>query len=282
MKIVKTIQALRQHLAASRRRGKTIGFVPTMGYFHEGHLSLMRQAKKENDVVVVSLFVNPIQFGPKEDLAKYPRDLKRDAAMARSVGVDALFVPSVEEMYSEKILTYVEVGEIGEVLCGASRPGHFCGVATVVAKLLNIVQPESMYLGQKDAQQVAVLKKMVIDLNFSVKVRVGATVREPDGLAMSSRNIYLSPTERREAAVLSSALFYAKREVLRGELDAKKIISEIKKLLLEGTSATIEYISCISTTDLKPVRRIKGEILIALAVRFPSARLIDNVIVKRK
>jgi len=287
MKIVRTIQALRRNVAAWRSRGKHVGLVPTMGYFHAGHLSLMQKARQENDVVVVSLFVNPIQFGPREDLAKYPRDLRRDAAMARSVGVDVLFVPTVEEMYpgwaageGAGSLTVVDVPGVSDGLCGALRPGHFRGVATVVAKLLNCVQPDTMYLGQKDAQQVAVLKKMVVDMNFPVKICVGATVREPDGLAMSSRNVFLSPTERKEALALSRALRLARAKILRGELDANKIISQIKKLILEETSASIEYVSCVSTADMRPVRRIKGEILIALAVKFPSARLIDNMVIK--
>lgn len=292
MKIIKTKESLRKFLAVFRRRGQTIGFVPTMGCFHEGHLSLMRQAKKESDIVVVSLFVNPNQFGPKEDFVKYPRDLKRDVVMSRSVGVDALFAPSVEEMYLEwkdiwhktggagrDLLTTVEVPGVSEGLCGASRPGHFRGVATVVANLLNIIQPNVMYLGQKDAQQVVVIKKMVVDLNYPVTVRVGKTVRESDGLAMSSRNSYLSPTERREAVSLSSALKRARYLVARGERDSRKIISETKKLLLEGTGASIEYILCVSATDFKPIRRIKGKVLIALAVRFSSVRLIDNIIV---
>lgn len=280
MTIVKTIKALRQRLALQRKRGRSIGFVPTMGYFHEGHLSLMRLSKKDNDVTVVSLFVNPIQFGPQEDLSKYPRDLKRDASMARSAGVDILFVPAVEEMYPHKISTFINVDELSDELCGASRPGHFRGVATVVAKLLNIVQPDVLYLGQKDAQQAAVIRRMVDDLNVPVEICIGATVREPDGLAMSSRNKYLSPSERKEAATLSKSLKLVKRKILRGEIDAKKIISEIKKLLLEETGATIDYVSCVSTTDLRPVRRIKDEVLIALAVKFSSARLIDNVLAK--
>lgn len=287
MKIIRTIKSLRRHLTLIGARGRSIGFVPTMGYFHSGHLSLMRKAKKENGIVVVSLFVNPMQFGPREDLAKYPRDLGRDAAMARGEGVDILFVPSVEEMYPglsdiKGGMATIEVPVVSEGLCGMSRPGHFRGVATVVGKLLNIVRPDAMYLGQKDAQQVAVLKKMVRDLNFSVRIRVGKTVREPDGLAMSSRNSYLSTSERSEAALLYAALRRAKSLVAKGELDAKKIIFEIKKLLLEGTGASIEYISCVSATDLKPVRRIKGEVLIALAVRFRSARLIDNIVVTSK
>ncbi|NTV29980.1 MAG: pantoate--beta-alanine ligase [Candidatus Omnitrophica bacterium] len=287
MKIVRSVQSLRRHLSAARRLGKNIGFVPTMGYFHEGHVSLMRQARLEVEVVVVSIFVNPIQFGPKEDYAKYPRNLKRDVVMARRAGVDILFVPPVEEIYPEGVddreaMTVVEVPLVSEGLCGAVRPGHFRGVATVVAKLLNMVLPDRMYLGQKDAQQVAVLRKMVSDLAFAVQIRVVPTVRESDGLAMSSRNAYLSREARSKAGALYRALKKAASLVAGGELDAKKIIFAIKKLLLEETGANIEYVSCVSATDFIPVRRIKGKVLIALAVRFPSARLIDNIVVTGK
>ena len=280
MKIIRTVKALRKELSRRRTDGKRIGFVPTMGYFHEGHFSLMRRSVKENDVTVVSLFVNPLQFGPREDLAKYPRDLKRDRRMAGKAGVDLLFVPSVREMYSSEPLAYIEVGRIGAALCGASRPGHFRGVATVVAKFLNIVQPEVMYLGQKDAQQSAVIRRMVLDLNFPVRLVVAPTVREADGLAMSSRNVYLSPSERREAPALYKALQAARRSVLSGESDGKKIISEIKKLILEETNASIEYVSLVELGCFSPVRRIEGDVLIALAARFGGTRLIDNVIVR--
>jgi pantoate--beta-alanine ligase len=282
MKIITTISGLRKELLRVRQRGEQIGFVPTMGYFHEGHLSLMRRAVSDNDVTVVSLFVNPLQFGPKEDLSRYPRDLKRDAAMAATTGVDILFAPSVTEMYPEPLATFVEVGKQGDVLCGAFRPGHFKGVATVVLKLLNIVLPGRMYLGQKDAQQVIVIKKMVRDLDLPVKIVVCPTLREADGLAMSSRNIFLSPTERMEARALSSALERARQDILRGETSARKIISKIKKLISVGTSATIEYIEMTDATDLMPVRRISGDVLVALAVRFSRARLIDNTIVRVK
>jgi pantoate--beta-alanine ligase len=271
---------LRQHLAISRQKGKSIGFVPTMGYFHAGHVSLMKASIKDNDLTVVSLFVNPIQFGPNEDLAKYPRDLKRDSAMARAAGVDILFVPSVGQMYPKLLLAYVDVGRMGEMLCGATRPGHFRGVATVVSKLLNIVQPDTMYLGQKDAQQVEVLKKMVRDLNFPVRIRVCPTLREKDGLAMSSRNIYLSPAERAQAPAIYKALCCAKKMIADGERDTVKINSQIKKLISDGTSASIVYISCVGLDDFISTRRIKGDTLIAVAARIGSTRLIDNIVVK--
>jgi pantoate--beta-alanine ligase len=253
-----------------------------MGYFHPGHLELMRRAKKECAVCVVSIFVNPLQFGPREDLKTYPRDLKRDVALARARDVDLVFAPAVQEMYPNGSLAGVHVKGLSDVLCGVSRSGHFFGVATVVAKLLNIVQPDRMFLGQKDAQQVAVIKRMVSDLNFSVRIRVIPTVREPDGLAMSSRNIYLSSSERMEAVALSRALKMASGMVRSGHLDAGEIISKIKKLLLEETSASIEYISCVSMKDLMPIRRINGPVLFAIAVKFPSVRLIDNILVAPK
>ncbi|MBF0122015.1 MAG: pantoate--beta-alanine ligase [Candidatus Omnitrophica bacterium] len=280
MKVIKTNKALRGKLAFLRSQGKSIGFVPTMGAFHEGHVSLMRRCVKENDITVVSLFVNPLQFGPREDLARYPRNLKRDIEMASAVNVDFLFVPSLQEIYPEPLSTFVQVGKIGNILCGASRPGHFQGVATVVLKLLNIVQPCVIYLGQKDAQQVAVIKRMIFDLNIPVSVVICPTSREADGLAMSSRNIYLSPTERRDAVVLNKALRMGARLIAFGERDGGKIISKIKKLILEGSSASIDYVSIVEISGFAPVRRISKDVLIVIAVKFGTTRLIDNVIVK--
>ena len=280
MKTVTTIKALRSRLKLLRRKGKTVGFIPTMGAFHAGHVSLMKASVRDNDVTVASLFVNPIQFGPQEDLARYPRDLKRDAAIARAAGVDLLFVPSVGQMYPQPLLTYVDVGRLGSLLCGATRPGHFRGVATVVSKLLNIVGPDVMYLGQKDAQQAEVLRKMVRDLDFPVRVKVCPTVREKDGLAMSSRNAYLSPSEREQAPAIYRALRHAKAMIADGERDMLKINSKIKKLISDGTSASIVYISCVGLDDFTIARRIKGDTLIAVAARIGSTRLIDNIVVK--
>lgn len=209
MVVIERIGELKDSLSSARQAGKTIGFVPTMGYLHEGHLSLMRQAKSENNLVVASIFVNPIQFGPNEDFASYPRDLARDSRLAKDAGVDILFVPTVEEMYPRghaKLLTSVDVSKVSEGLCGVSRPGHFRGVATVVTKLFNIVQPGVAYFGQKDAQQVVVIKRMVEDLNMDIRIFAAPIVREPDGLAMSSRNVYLNPAEREAALVLSRLL----------------------------------------------------------------------------
>ena len=278
MKIVKTVRSLRRMLSPV---SGPVGFVPTMGCFHEGHLSLMRRAKAAGGFCVVSLFVNPAQFGPAEDLGRYPRDLARDARLAASAGADLLFVPSGDEMYPlGHPESWVEVEGISHILCGAARPGHFRGVATVVAKLLNIVRPAVLYLGQKDFQQTVVIKKMVGALNFPVQVVVCPTVREPDGLAMSSRNSYLLPSERAQAPVLFCALRLARALAAAGESDAGKIISKIKKLILDETSATIEYINCVSADELQEVRRIQGKTLMVLAVRFPSVRLIDNAVIK--
>jgi pantoate--beta-alanine ligase len=280
--MIRTIKQLRRALATSRSKGKKIGFVPTMGYFHAGHISLMKASIKDNDVTVVSLFVNPIQFGPDEDLAKYPRDLKRDSRAAQAAGVDILFVPSVDQMYPQPLLTYVDAGRMGDLLCGATRPGHFRGVVTIVSKLLNIVHPNALYLGQKDAQQVEVIKKMVRDLNFPVCVKVCPTTRERDGLAMSSRNSYLSPTERAQAPAIYKALCHARKMIADGERDAAKINSQIKKLISDGTNASIVYISCVGLDDFCITRRIKGDALIAVAARIGSTRLIDNIVVKVK
>ncbi|MFH0754437.1 MAG: pantoate--beta-alanine ligase [Candidatus Omnitrophota bacterium] len=280
MRVIRTVNEMRKALLVFRQKNLSIGFVPTMGYFHQGHLSLMQASVEHHDVTVVSLFVNPFQFGPKEDLLCYPRDIKHDIKSAREAGVDFLFIPSSREMYLDPFLTFVDVGEITQVLCGASRPGHFRGVATVVAKLLNIVRPQFMYMGQKDAQQVEVVTRMVKDLNFDVKVCVRPTCREADGLAMSSRNARLSPSERSIAPRLYQALCVARQMADDGERNAVKIISQIKKLISDGTGASIDYVSCIGLDRFMPVRRIKGKVLVAVAVRIGKTRLIDNIVIK--
>ena len=253
-----------------------------MGYFHEGHLSLMRQAKKECDICVVSIYVNPKQFGPGEDLSRYPRDIKHDATMIEKENVDILFIPSDNDVYPNCYLTYIDVERISETLCGKYRPGHFQGVATVVAKLLNMVQPDLMYLGQKDAQQVKVLSKMVTDLNFPVRIRVVPTAREKDGLAMSSRNIHLSVQERVQAPVLYKALKVAATRIKAGERSASKITGIIHKIIAQHSSGKIQYVACVDADTLEPLKRLKGKVLIALAVFFNRTRLIDNVIVPIK
>jgi pantoate--beta-alanine ligase len=282
MRIVKTIKQLRQVLNEARRKGQKIGFVPTMGYFHEGHLSLMRRARKECDIAVVSIYVNPKQFGPKEDLGRYPRDIKGDTAKIKKENVDILFIPSDNDVYPNCYLTYIDVEKISNSLCGKYRPGHFKGVATVVAKLLNMVQPDVMYLGQKDAQQVVVLRQMIADLNFPVSVRVVPTSREKDGLAMSSRNIHLSVTERAQAPVLYKTLSDAVERIQKGERSASLIIGIVQKTITQHSEGKIEYVACVDADTLEPLKVLKGDVLIALAVHFSRTRLIDNVIVPIK
>jgi pantoate--beta-alanine ligase len=282
MRVVKTVIQLRQILDRVRDKGQTIGFVPTMGYFHEGHVSLMRRAQKECDICVVSIYVNPKQFGPKEDLSRYPRDIKRDAMIIKKENVDILFIPSDNVVYPNCYLTYIDVKRISDALCGAYRPGHFKGVATVVAKLLNMVQPDVMYLGQKDAQQVKVVLKMVADLNFPVGIRVVPTAREKDGLAMSSRNVHLSDEDRSQAPVLYKALNEAAGYIQAGERSASKITGRIQKMITQHSGGKIQYVACVDADTLEPLKILKGKVLIALAVFFNRTRLIDNVIVSIK
>ncbi len=279
MHVITSINALRKKLTFYRNQGKTIGFVPTMGYFHEGHQVLMRHAKKDHDICVVSLFVNAIQFGPSEDFKKYPRDMKRDTTIAQKENVDILFTPSDNEIYPDSYLTYVDVGQISNVLCGQFRPGHFQGVATVIVKLLNIVTPQAMYLGQKDAQQVAVIKKLVRDLNFDVTIKAIPTIREADGLAMSSRNVYLNSQERQEAAMLYQSMQHAKALMKKGERSAATIIKNITQMIQDQTSGKIQYVACVHPETLEPLKQLKGPVLIALAVYMGKTRLIDNIII---
>jgi len=262
-----------------KKESKTIGFIPTMGYLHDGHLSLIKTAKQHTDVAVVSIFVNPIQFSPKEDLDKYPRDFKRDEEMARLAGSDVLFYPLAGDMYPEGYATYVDVDRVSSALCGASRPGHFKGVATVVAKLFGIVKPDIAYFGQKDAQQAIVIKKMVEDLNMDIDIKVLPTVREKDGLAMSSRNMYLSELERKDALCLYQALVKAEAAVRSGERDVSKMIKMMEDLVKEKPTAKIDYIQAVDAKTLNPVDTVSGNTLIALAVFIGDTRLIDNAIV---
>jgi pantoate--beta-alanine ligase len=280
MRIITTAIKMRDAVGERRSAGKTVGLVPTMGFFHAGHVSLMRAARRDCDFVVVSLFVNPTQFGRGEDLEDYPRDLERDSAMAEEAGVDCIFHPGVEEMYPQPYHTYVELEGVSGVLCGASRPGHFRGVATVVAKLFNIVPAQRAYFGLKDAQQVWVIRKMARDLDFDIEVVACPTVREEDGLAMSSRNIYLGPEERRAAAVLSRSLGLAQELAGRGERDAAAIIMRMEELIASEPLVKPEYIEALSWELLQPVERLQGEVLIALAARVGKARLIDNVLLR--
>jgi pantoate--beta-alanine ligase len=247
-----------------------------MGYFHAGHLSLMQRAKAENDRVAVSLFVNPTQFGPREDLQSYPRDLDRDRALAASLGVDWLFVPEVAEMYPDVYQTFVEVTGLTAGLCGASRPGHFRGVTTVVLKLLNIVAPDQAYFGEKDAQQLRVIRRMVADLNLNVKVIGCPIVREADGLALSSRNTYLDPKQRQAALILYRTLDEAGRLIAAGERDAQSLQRRLLQFLATEPSATLDYLEIVSSDTLQPLIRLQGAVLIALAVKIGATRLIDN------
>jgi pantoate--beta-alanine ligase len=275
VKTAATIAELRSLLEPERRAGRTIGLVPTMGFFHDGHLSLMRAARAAADVVVVSLFVNPKQFGAGEDLEAYPRDLERDAADAEAQGVDVLFVPDVAEMYPDGFDVSVVVGGVTETLDGLARPGHFAGVATVVTKLLNIVQPDVAWFGQKDAQQALVIRKLVRDLNLPVRIEVAPTIREPDGLAMSSRNAYLTTDDRLRALALSRALRAAEAAVAAGRLDAAEVLAAARAEL-DAVGLEPEYLELRSADDLAPAGRVNGNTLLAVAARVGRARLIDN------
>jgi len=280
MRILRTIKQMSAFSRNARLRGKSIGFVPTMGALHEGHLSLIRQAVRDNDLAVVSIFVNPAQFGPKEDLKIYPRNLARDARSCRIEGVDAIFYPEARQIYPKNYKTYVTVEGLGNHLCGSSRPGHFRGVATVVAKLFNIVQPSVAYFGQKDAQQSAIIKRMAEDLNMPLEVKILPTVREAGGLALSSRNSYLSAKERIEAVILSRSLSFAEYLVKNGLKDADRVVSAMKQLIRKKSRAKIDYISIVDRETLMPLKKISGSCLIVLAAWIGKTRLIDNTVVK--
>lgn len=279
MELIKTIDQMRNWTANQRRVGNTIGFVPTMGYLHDGHLSLVEKAKSQNKTVVMSIFVNPMQFGPKEDLAVYPRDLEKDSRLAKKAGVDVIFHPESVEIYPEyPPLTSVEVKGLTGELCGKSRPGHFTGVATVVTKLFNIVQPERAYFGQKDYQQFLVIRQMVADLNMPISLELVPIKREEDGLAMSSRNAYLSQTERQEALALNQALGICRKMYLMGENKVLPLINAMKTRILQEPSAAIDYIEILSAAELAPLTEIKGSAVVALAVKIGRTRLIDNLL----
>ncbi len=259
-----------------RKAGRRIGFVPTMGYLHEGHLSLVRESKKRSDVTVVSIFVNPTQFGPDEDFKKYPRDPAKDSAYLEKAGVDCLFRPGTAEVYPPGYRTYVEVESLGDKLCGRSRPGHFRGVATVVLKLFDIVGPDLAFFGAKDAQQVLIIRRMAADLDLDVEVVTCPLVREADGLALSSRNTYLSVEERKAALALSTSLRWAEKAVRAGERDAARLIAGIRSILEAEPLARVDYVAAVNPETLEPVAELRGEVLIALAAYFGATRLIDN------
>ncbi len=279
MEIVTTIAALRQKLAPRRRAGQTIGFVPTMGYLHQGHLSLVGRAKSENDVTVVSIFVNPLQFGKNEDLAKYPRDLARDSAMLEEAGVDFLFAPGVEDMYPEPMQTVVDLPKLGSELEGEARPGHFAGVATVVTKLFNIVQPDSAYFGEKDYQQVTIIQKMVEDLAQPVRVVPVPTVREADGLACSSRNVYLTPEERAAAVIVPKTLAEAERLLLTGIRDVATLEAKLVEFLRSEPLAAPEVVAIRDPRTLERIETVTTTALVLLYVRFGKTKLLDNRII---
>ncbi|MDP2904678.1 MAG: pantoate--beta-alanine ligase [Candidatus Omnitrophota bacterium] len=281
MKMIKKIAALKKEIKALRQKHKTIGFVPTMGALHAGHVKLIRCARKQNSIVIVSIFVNPAQFGPAEDFKKYPRTLLNDAAVCRKEGVDIIFSPSVAQMYPSVRGTYVTVEGLSNVLCGAGRPGHFRGVATVVTKLMNIVEPDTMYLGQKDAQQAAVVKRMARDLFISGKIRVIPTVRQKNGLALSSRNAYLSEKEKNDAASLYQSLMLAQKLVKSGLNDAGLIIRRMKGLLAKFKSVKIDYVSVLDAQTFIPLKKAKRGCLVALAARVGKTRLIDNIVIPK-
>ncbi|WP_040852327.1 pantoate--beta-alanine ligase [Planococcus antarcticus] len=276
MLILQTVDELKNWVQETKRAGHTIGLVPTMGFLHEGHLSLVEKAKAENNKVVMSIFVNPAQFGPSEDFDRYPRDLERDRKLTKEAGTDAVFVPSVEEMYPRESQIKITAGAQADVLCGAKRPGHFDGVLKVVTKLFHLTEADLAYFGQKDAQQLAIIESLVADFNFPMTIRRGETIREEDGLAKSSRNVYLSETERNEAAHLKKALEMGKNLVLQG----REPIESMTAYLSEQTSGKIDYIELLDyptlTTD------IQSDAILALAVQFEKARLIDNIIFNSK
>lgn len=278
MRVVENIADLKTIIRAQKREEKVIGFVPTMGYLHKGHLSLIEASIRHNDFTVMSIFVNPTQFGPNEDFDRYPRDMEGDLSKAESAGVDVVFIPTKEEMYPDGYITYVDVEKITNTLCGNSRPGHFRGVTTIVNKLFNIVEPDKAYFGQKDAQQALVIKKMVQDLNLNVEVAIGPIIREEDGLAMSSRNVYLSDEERKSSIILYKSLLEVKDMIEKGERDREKIVGYITNQIKSKTNAEIDYVEAVNANTLESEKVLKGEILIAIAAKFGKTRLIDNVI----
>ncbi|MGG5253820.1 pantoate--beta-alanine ligase [Neobacillus sp. SM06] len=278
MKVVTTIKEMQALVAREKASGKTVGFVPTMGFLHEGHLRLLRQAREENDLVVLSIFVNPIQFGPNEDFSTYPRDFERDQSLAEGENVDYLFYPSVEEIYPSSTSVKLTVHQRTGVLCGKSRPGHFDGVATVLVKLFNITMPTRAYFGKKDAQQVAVVEGLIADFNIPIQLVPVDIVREKDGLAKSSRNVNLLPNERKQAPVLFKSLQTAKEQIERGERDPKVIRKTICRMIEAETDAVIDYVEIYIYPELTPLDQLAGTIIIALAVKFANVRLIDNII----
>ena len=279
MEVVKTVEEVREIVSEWRSQGLTIGLVPTMGFLHEGHQSLIQRSASENDCTVVSVFVNPIQFGPNEDLEAYPRDLNRDMKAVEEAGGDIIFNPEPSEMYPGHFTSFIDTTETTELLCGAVRPIHFRGVCTVVGKLFNIVMPDRAYFGQKDAQQLATVKRFVRDLNFPLDIVACPIIREADGLAKSSRNTYLNPEERKAALILSQSLKKGKEAIDNGERDSQKVISIIRENLEKEPLARIDYVEVVDFENIQRIARIEGETLVAIAVYIGKTRLIDNFIV---
>lgn len=275
MKVVGTIKEVRELVKEWKKNGETVGFVPTMGYLHEGHGSLITKARENNDKVVVSIFVNPMQFGPTEDLDSYPRDLEKDSKFCESLGADLIFHPEPEEMYHEDFSSYVDMSVLTEELCGLSRPVHFRGVCTVVTKLFNIVQPDNAYFGQKDAQQLAIIRKMVLDLNFDIQIVGCPIVREEDGLAKSSRNTYLSCEERKAALCLSKAVKKG-QELIRNGITASEVLEPMCEIINSEPLARIDYVSMVDALSMQPVDSVNADVLVAMAVYIGKTRLIDN------
>lgn len=280
MKKITQINEIRELITRERSRGRKIALVATMGYLHRGHLSLIEQAKQTGAFVVLSIFVNPLQFGPKEDFSRYPKNLEQDASLAKEAGVDVLFHPTCEAMYPRPIATYVEVGELGTVLCGAARPGHFRGMATVVCKLFHIVQPDLTFFGQKDYQQYLIIQRMVCDFNLPIEVCPVSIVREEDGLALSSRNVFLTSGQRQEAKVLSQSLNEAEVSLGAGERSARKLEKQLRDSISHQCHGVIDYVEIRDAIDLSEVTIIDRPVLIALAVKFGATRLIDNKVVE--
>lgn len=279
MKIVSTVEQVREEVKKWRQQGLTVGLVPTMGYLHEGHKSLIDKAVAQNDKVVVSVFVNPIQFGPTEDLATYPRDLERDAALCEDAGAALIFHPEKEDMYFDDFCTYIDMDGLTKGLCGKTRPIHFRGVCTVVGKLFNIVHPDRAYFGQKDAQQLAVVRRMVRDLNFDLEIVGCPIIREEDGLAKSSRNTYLSEEERKAAVILHKGLVRGEEMVSAGEKDVKKVLDAITEIIESEPLARIDYVEAVDFDNIETIDTIEGSVLVAVAVYIGKTRLIDNFIV---
>jgi pantoate--beta-alanine ligase len=280
MRVITTIQEMQNEMKKQKSLAKSVGFVPTMGYLHEGHLTLLKKARLENDIVVLSIFVNPLQFGPTEDFSTYPRDFDRDQSLAECEGVDFLFYPTVDEMYHQSPSVRVVVQERSDVLCGKSRPGHFDGVATVLTKLFNIVLPTKAYFGIKDAQQVAIVEGLITDFNFPIELIAVDIVREEDGLAKSSRNVNLLPEERRQAVILYKSLTTAKVTIEEGERNPQVIKSLVSNMITSETKGQIDYVEIYSYPQLKALEKLEGTCIIAVAVKFSKVRLIDNIILE--